>query len=339
MSYTRITAVASFDALLGYLSTFMATLGGGTAWTLSNNLGAATVDTPGPSAAGGRVLIAYNGDCLVGLRSTVSGPGANVLYLFDGIGPYTSGNEANLNGNSGMGANYTNAGVIQAGGQSIRGFQQFTGPFPNLYMFSNAAGDYVYVVVEIQTGHFRHMAFGKLTQFGTWPSAGGGFYASTWWNQSIFISSPTSNNHTLPFDNNSAFSLADWTVHFPHSPDAWIAPGGDVVRSGVTLRKAVGSVRGGFNRFFKNFAESSFSNLIPLAPIVIGAVRTTDTPNTVRWIGRVPDMRMINMTNLTDAQEFSIGVDTWKVFSGVSKNGGATQENSAVIGFAYKKIP
>jgi len=68
-------------------------------------------------------------------------------------------------------------------------------------------------------------------------------------------------------------------------------------------------------------------------------VRNSDSPTTLRWIGQIPDVRMINMTNLTDGQVFSIGSDTWQVFSMASKNGSTGQENSAVAGYAYKQIP
>lgn len=338
MTYQKVTNVANYDAMLGLLSTF---IGGLTGWTITNNLGAATVDVAGASAANGRVLIAGKGDCLVGLRSTVSGPGANRLYLFDGVAPFASGNEGNLNGNSGLGSLYIGSSVVNNGGVSSRGLQQFVGPYPTLYLFSNATADYVHCVLEVQTGVFLHLHFGNLIHFGTWT--GGGYYSCTVWNlgdntQGNPISIPGSNSHTAPFDNQPTF-VFDWTVHYEQGADHWIAPSGDTTQGGVIRRQGRGSVRGGFGRAFKNITESLFSGLIPLAPILIGKVQQADTPPTIRFIGEVPDFRMINMTNLAPADEFSIGSDTWKVFPLSSKNGAVHSVNSGVAGFAYKKIP
>lgn len=345
MAYQKVTNVASMDAVLGSIATFISSLG---TWTIDNNLGAPSVEAAPPvfpapdTRAGGRILIAEKGDCLVCLRSTTTNAGANRLFLLDGIPPYSSGNDATLNGNSGLntaGA-YTVANVISATG-AIRGFQQVTGPFPNLYLFSNATGDYVHVVLEIFAGVFRHMLFGNLTKFGTWT--GGGYYASTWWDQSTGggnpISNPAFSGHFVPFDNQNGNASQAWTVHYEHSPDKWITTGPDNATGGVQRREGRGSVRGGFNTMFKNITESLFSGLIPLAPVLIGAVRESDSPATTRFIGQVPDFRMINITNLSPADEFSIGADTWKVFPMCAKNGITGQNSSLVAGFAYKKIP
>lgn len=342
-TYSNITSLASMDAVLGAIATF---IGGVTNWTIHANCTAATIDTVGINAATGRVLIASNGVALVGLRSTVSGPGANFLYLFDGQGPYSSGIEGSLNGESGAGSLYTNSSVININGCGVKGFQQLIGPFPNLYMFSNSAGDYIHIVLEWSTGKFRHMTFGNLTKFGTWPGGGGSYYCGSVWTQSglgttqgVFISFPNSTSSTVPFDN-AATGLGNgwcWTVNYSNGTDSWIANENDTIVGAVQRRKAVGSTRGGFGHMFKDIQESLYTGLIPLAPIMVGAVNQANTPDTVAWIGQVPDMRLVNVTHLAPAQEFSIGSDTWKCFPMAAKNGLAGQENSGAAGFAYKK--
>lgn len=372
--YQVITNVANYDTVLGYISAFIASVntevGGGGAWSIYNNLGTPTVDdTGGANVAGGRVLIAYgiganNQDVIFGMRSTVSGPGTNCLYMFDGQGtgsaPTVPG-EWELPGNSGgayglyFATGTSASGICAAGGQpAIRGFQNpYAGPFPSLWMFSNATGDYLHFVLEIAAGRFRHMHIGPLTQFGTWAAAGGGYYGGQYWTQSGLgvppgdnISIPNSNSSLLPWDNNPGFqNSCEWTVHYvsPNgsSTGAWVSPAIDHLTPTtlVQRRQAVASVRGGFNRMFKNISESLFSGLVPLAPIMVGAVRSSDSPVTLRWIGQIPDVRMVNMTNLIDGQTFAIGADTWQVFSAASKNGAPGQENSGVAGYAYKVIP
>lgn len=367
MTFQVITNLTNYDTVLSTIKSFIdavnTAVGGGGAWGISTSLTAATVDTAGASAAGGHVLIVYgkganNQDVTFGMRSTVTGPGANCLYMFDGIGTGSapaSGIEHTIPGNSGgdYGA-YTNAGVIVAGGKpQIRGFQNpFVGPYPSMWCFSNATGDYLHFVLEIAAGKFRHLHIGAITKFATWPFAGGGYYAGSFWSQSGLgsppgnnISIPSSNNHILPWDNNSSFvNSCEWTVHY-QSPNGastgnWISPAGDYATNitAIERRNGRGSIRGGWGRMFKNISESLYSGLIPIGPVVIGAVRQSDTPDSIRFIGQIPDVRMVNMTNLTDGQTFAIGTDIWQCFSFASKNGSPGQENSGVGGFAYKQI-
>lgn len=339
MAYSNVTALANMDAVLGSLTTFLNSL---TGWSLHTNLGTPTV---GPTA-GGRVTIASNGTTMVGLRSTTALTIGNTLALFSGLGAYSSGIEGSLNGDDGMGASYIGSTLIGGGPPNFRGFQNLTGPFPNLYMFSNAAGDYCHVVLEWSAGKFRHMAFGKVIQFGTWPGGNGSYFAGSFWSQaglgsstSATINTPSSNAHALPFDNNPSASgaLLDWTCNFSNGTDLWIGQNESVFGS-VQHRQGRASVRGGANRLYKNIQESLYTGLIPLAPIVLGAVKLSDTPTTVRFVGQVPDMRMVNMDHLTAAQELPIGSDTWKVFPFSSKGTTFGQESSAFAGLAYKKI-
>lgn len=343
MSYTNVTNVTNMDAVLGYISTFLGTIG----WTITSNLTAPAVDgSAGPTQALGRIIIARKGDCLATLRSTTQGAGANRLYLLGAYGAYTSGTEGSLPTNDGLNTSglYTNgvsSTLILSGGAAVRGFQQTVGPFPNLYLFSDAGGNYVHIVLEVSAGVYRHMHFGVLTKFGTWT--GGAYFSGTIWSQvNPAISSAGSSSHDVPFDNKLGSSLSPglcWTVHYENGSDKWIGNANDGLTGGVQRREGRGSVRGGFPTMFKNQQESFFSGLIALGPVIVSAVRESDNPVTTRWIGQVPDFRLINMTNLTPAQEFGIGADTWKVFPMCAKNGLAGQNSSGVSGFAYKKIP
>lgn len=335
MAYQKVTNVASMDAVLGYLSTFIGTLGG---FTIDNNLGAPVVATGG----GGRLLIAHAGDLSFCLRSGTAVAGIqDKLILLAGLIPFGGTDDSNFNGNPGdiSSGSYSNGGL--AGGAAIlNGFcdAAFPGPFPTLYMFSDTT-TYVHIVVEVLAGVFRHMLLGNLTKFGTWT--GGAYYSGMRWNQTVgFINQAAYSQHMPPFDNNNSITApGNWLVHYEHGGDKWITPGGDAMVGTTQRREARGSVRGGMGHAFKNIQESLFSGLIPLTPVLVGAVRTSDTPITDRWIGKVPDWRMVNMTNLTAAQEIAIGADTWKCFPMAAKNGLAGFHNSGVAGFAYKKIP
>lgn len=338
MAYSNITALADMDAVLGAITTFLTGL---TGWTMQTSMATPSV---GP-LAGGHDTIASNGTTMVGLRSFTSGASANCLMLFSGLGAYASGIEGSLNGDDGLGSAYTLANINSGPAfVNMRGFQPLIGPFPNLYMFSNASGDYVHIVLEWSTGKYRHMAFGKLIQFGTWPGGNGSYFCGSYWSQNGLgtngsINNPTDNTHMLPFQNSAAGAgpAVDWTVNYSNGTDHWIGPS-ELMFGTVQHRQGRSSVRGGANRMFKNIQESLFTGLMPLGPIVVGAVKLSDTPTTIRFIGQVPDMRTVNLAHLAPAAEMPIGSDTWKVFPLSSKGINVGQESSAFSGLAYKKI-
>lgn len=338
MAYQKVVNVANMDAVLSYLSTFVGTLGG---FTIDNNLGTPAV----LPSAGGHILIAHAGDLSFCLRSATATAGIqNRMYLLEGLTPYGGTDDSNFFGNPGvvgLGHPYSTAQLPSS--SSIPGWcdYEFPGPFPTLYMFSDTT-TYLHVVLEVSAGVFRHMLLGNLVKFGTWT--GGAYFASQRWRQTggfgDAINTPSYPDHLVPFDNNvTIVAGANWKVHYENGANKWVHPGGDQNYNGTNLNEARASVRGGMNRAFKNIQESLFSGLIPLTPVVVGAVRETDVPVTDRWIGKVPDWRMVNMTNLTASQEIVLGPDTWQCFPMAAKNGLPTFHNSGVAGFAYKKIP
>ena len=222
--YATYSSVASIDAVLGYIASF---IGGLPNWTIVQNM---VTPNTAPSA-GGHEFVAYNGPCLVGMRSITTGNLANRLFLLDGTGPYTSGNVGTLNGDSGLGASYTVSslmsgvgspgsnsnyystpfnmrGIFPASTQSSGVDVVLPGPYNNLWLFSNDAGAYVHVVLQIDGSNYRHMLFGRLTQYGTWSNTAlGAYYAGTYWSlggyesleQPYPISAATGQNHAAPF--------------------------------------------------------------------------------------------------------------------------------------------
>ena len=344
MPYATAAAVANMDAVLTNIASFISGL---TGWTVVQ---APTTATLAP-LSGGRDYIARKGACLVGLRSTTTGPSGNALFLYDGTGAWSSGPAHNLNGNSGLGV-YTTT-VSMAAGITIRGFQGVVGPFPNLFLFSNTAHDYVHVVLQISSASYRHMAFGNLTQYGNWTDTSlGAYFSGTYWSQSdngggFPISVPGANLHGAFFDNQHCLSgeQVDWTVSYDTGRGLgikWISPSGHVVSfagSGVGRTAGYASARGGFGSMPKRIPISLFTGLIPMGPVVVLSVNFDTSPITGCVIGEIPDIRQINMTNLTGGQEFTIGSDTWKVFPMAAKNGAVHFDSSGVAGFAYKKIP
>lgn len=330
MATSFLTNVADFDSLLGSIRTFLNTAG----WTIHRDL----LSPDNGAAAGGRILVASKDGALVGLRSTTSGAGANRLYLFDGIPPYTgTPNLDSLPGNSGItvsNGEYTTSGI-----GSGRCFEtQFAGPFPTVKLFTNLSGTYCHIIIEVVAGRYRHIQFGNMQKFGTWT--GGAYYSSQRWSQATVIADPASAQHTVPFDGEN-IGLVNWTVNYQGGGFTWISPGQSVVNS-VSRRQGRGSVRGGFGNMYRSVQESAFSSLIALNPVTIWAITTTDTPQTARCIGRIPDVAEINMRNLQPGESYFIGADEWIVFPLAQKGLPSARlgvENSGYYGLAYLVRP
>lgn len=336
MPATRLTNVADWDTMLGYIRTALNSAG---SWTFNQDLQPPDV----AGAANGRILVATNSDCLVGLRSTQSGLGANRLYLFDGIPPY--GTPAfstldNLPGNSGLrvsAAQYVAAADV---GRVIN--PAFAGPFPSAFIFTNNPSTYCHVCVEVSAGRYRHVAFGNLAKSGTWT--GGGYYASTFWDQtpgpSHVIDDPGSASHSVLFDS-APVTQPGFTLHYENLGFHWVAPV-QTTLNGADRRRCYGSVRGGFGQAFRNVAQTSFSGLTAVVPITLWPYTSTDSPPTTRSCGQVPDLFEINLRNFAPGASYYIGATEYVVFP-LSQKGVTTDrlnaENSGNYGLAYKVIP
>jgi len=323
--FSKLTNVANFDALLGEIRAFVNGAGG---WTIHQDL----ITPDEGTAAGGRQLVVSKGDVLAGMRSTTTGNGANRFYLFDGIPPWSSSNLDSMPGNSGI--RYSDAVITSTTQPAARHLQQFAGPFPTVHLFTDNPSTYVHVVVEITSGVYKHLLFGPLQKYGVW--VGGGYYACTSWSTNVnFIDSPSSTTHHVPFDN-VGLGEENWTVHYVNGSDNWITPTENVL-NGVQRRMGRGSFRGGFGQSFANIPETSFSGFVGLAPVHVQAVRQSDTPDTTRLVGKVPDFRAVNIQNLFPGNSYFIGADEWVVFPLVAKNGAVDQFNSGTAGCAYLK--
>lgn len=331
MPYQLLTNVADYDAALDAIRDFLNATGD---WTLHQDM----VSPDEGVAAGGHQLVASNGDCLIGLRSTDTGDGADRLFVFDGIAPYTGTPDLDsLPDNSGI--RYTDAEIENASEPSARHLQQFAGPFPSLHLFSDDPSTYCHAVFEVDAGVYKHLSFGNVRKLGTWD--GGGFYCATYWAlDANNIDAPYSNQHAPSFENASnVVGERAWTLHYEGGGELWLSPVVGPIDT-VTRQQARASLRGGFGRMFKNIAESLFSGFIPLAPILLAHLRTEDTPDTVRWVGQVPDVRMVNMKNIDPGATLTISADQWLCFPLVQKNNPATLDdnyNSGYAGLAYRK--
>ncbi len=334
MPVATLTNVPSWDDMLEEIRDFLDATGD---WTMHKDL---TVPPAGSGvAAGGRELVVSNDLCLAGLRSTTTGDGANRMFLFDGVPPWSSSDIDQMNDNSGIRAIDSDYESNSSSVSLRRTNPALAGPFPTAFIFTDDPSTYCHVVVEVEAGKYRHINFGNMRKFGTWT--GGAYYALTRWEQlSNQIDVPAAASHSTPFDSAST-GLCETTFHYDDGVTLWRAVTA-VVADGVTRRQGRGSARGGFGRAFRIPTETPFSGLIALQPITFWSVTDADTPKTIRCMGQIKDIAEINIANLEPGATYSIGSDDWMVFPMAAKHNPSDRddvENSGYYGIGYLVRP
>ena len=221
------------------------------------------------------------------------------------------------------------------------------GPFTKYFFFAGEGSTpYIHVVVEVDSGRYRHFGFGNLKKFGTWT--GGEYAYGHVWNQgdpdNVLLTT-----HAIMMDG-LTFTFTDGaTVHMEGIADQTV----DEKWGMCSRRNPCGTDRGGENRFglragiragFWGWAMSwipySTPNAYkPFIPIPLVYYDVGEAPDTWEWLGEWPDMAIVNMTGFTPGQEITVGTDTWTVFPWVRKQYlQASTEESWNAGVAYKKI-
>lgn len=228
-----------------------------------------------------------------------------------------------------------------------------SGPYQSYWFFED--DNYIHVVVEIETNKFRHFHFGQATLYG--DIGGSGLYTTGhYWNQSTSaIDLPESTTHSVPFDGLSLSRLRNATAIQMSHPD--LAPvvspqtqwyfdyqaatitgvdgdGIDIQRiqcSGSRVRMDPQLIQIGTGRY---------NGFKPLFPIQIYTRDTGAAPDIYQLCAGIPDVRAVNLRNLSPKQEVTIGSDTWTMFPlGVQKeSAGDDTEQTLNWGLAYKKV-
>jgi len=259
-------------------------------------------------------------------------------------------------GDSGNGDDYALAGSSN----SERRLSDIgNGPYANYFFFSpndvdvDPATDpdkvpYVHFVLEISPGRFTHGSIGLVRKKGNW--SGGGYHGLMVWDAD---SNNVAATHNIVVDGaaNGLFDLA--TVHFDVSAtsypglanDAQWAIVGD--RGGSNGTDTAGNARialtwgtrdGWVADALNGMIVNPNSGFVPMAPVLL-VTHQEGATDTHRFIGSIPDMRILNGTFLEATEEIVVGSDTWKVFPWAQKlptAGANFQSGNAFI--AYKKI-
>lgn len=338
MAYENATA-SSFTDLFDKLAIFAAANG----WTKNEPAGL-TSD---------RVFFSKN-NVFVSFRWVTVSPTAVAIYQATG---YTSGpapgSQANDSGNGYVPGTFTDANV------KTSRYVPMTNAAMTYWFFENDASPaYIHIVVTLDgtaSNKFAHFGFGELAKQGTWT---GGEYA---YGQYV----PVSNLGNDIANNTEAFSCVldgglgastpatyrtfAATVRMESLPGQaastrWgLSYGGDTPgtdRGGNVRYNIQGGFRAGpVAATFARFMTSPTTGLTAMYPInlyydrgLVSSVR--------QWypLGYMADVRGIDMTNYSEAQELTVGADTWIAFPASYKIAVSSTNATKNTGVAYKKV-
>lgn len=324
MAFSTGTA-STMSALITALDTFMVANG----WTQDQ------LNTAGGQAAWHRTA---TGVALwVSVRWDTSSP--NHLGIYQALG-YTGGNQPgqhpNDSGNGAVGS--TNATIDDERHVDSLG----AGPYTYWFFEQDY---YVHIVVESSADVFKHFGWGALEKLGDWT---GGEYA---YGHRKTVSGATSGSDTLLLDGlftdtTSAQESRAATLHVEGLPNqvgsgkwgnVWAATtGAENDTAGVAKVNIQGGFRGGPTAYqFGRYSAGSSSGGIPMYPIEL---YYRDVANfRVYYLGRMKDVRGVNIRNFAPRDTVVIGSDTWYLFPAQQKTVGNTGQGTNNQGIAYRR--
>lgn len=330
MAYETGSATTTLD-LLDKLRLFAVANG----WTVNRNV----------AAGSGREVCLSKGTSFFNFRAynneniTINGSGAANRYgiALNGSDSYSAG--ATWDRQPGYPLRTTTSGGDQA--HATMEVVANNANFPAYHFFANE--DCVHLELEVTTGQFQRLGFGRLALFAPVTGDGRFFYAGNYGHPTLTGSTGWLNND---MDNTNH---AHECVPFRH---ASAATGGLTSKGGSSyLRAAFDS----FNNWcgsaqsasqsetgqacigsrsisfpVEDWAPSPLNGVGIIVPQTVGVLRGDTLINPV---GTLPNVRYMDMTNYQPGAEFAFGGDTWKVFPWYQKGG-----VGGMRGIAYKKV-
>jgi hypothetical protein len=209
------------------------------------------------------------------------------------------------------------------------------GPFTAYHFFvgDEDGSDYINVIVEYAAGKYRHMAFGKLIKRGTYT--GGTYVDSVNWNNSVlYQNDPDDSQHQVICDANTSGGVGHFACDYDAKTNNWQR----VVNAGGT-QYGLGSARDdGINQIYFAVGVQNWNMRNLVYPLMYFANRASSLRSPV---GRIPNMRMVRMSNLMPGETLTIGGDGWLIFPIVQRtesygSGNSAIESSGLYGYGYK---
>lgn len=218
-----------------------------------------------------------------------------------------------------------------------------TGPYVAYHFMTGSEGgsDYLYVVVEVTSGTYKHAGVGKLVGMGALTN-GHFAFGCRWGYGSTPISDPLAAYHAWPFDSGESGFRGGPATQVRADCDG-VTPRWYDFSSGVSYGnragggvRAVGSALGTLRGTVYGptlYGASAITGRTTLVPCMIYGERTS---NLASILGYAPGMRWVKLDYIAPGDILTLGADQWKVFPVIRKNGSAGQVNSGLYGYAYK---
>lgn len=338
MAYTNQTTTSLAD-LISKLDTFLSTSG----WT--------TVHTPASGEWAARKTAA-GVDVAMATQWDTTTPAALGLYQWLGAAYNGASSPWAQNNDSGNGAASTSNATLLTGR-----YAYITNTPVQFWCFEEDF--YFRVVVESSTGLFRHFGAGSLEKFNDWV---GGDYVYGQLQQTSYSSTPPVALYTtVLLDGLAAGTNIEKHAATVHITGMLNQPAGSLygVAMGAQSASALGNDRqavpkarihlpGGFRAGagvlnWGPFEGNVASGLLPGYPIVLmhrdvlGGSPTNDFEGP---LGRMKDVRGMNIKNYAGGDELTIGSDTWVIFPSYTKgtDSGSQVGTSGYQGIVYRKI-
>lgn len=283
----------------------------------------------------------HRGSCYVSFRWDATTEEVFGIYQSLGYsGPsVTPENHTDDSGNSALAAPVTTQRRVDL---------QTSGSLTAYHFFAGEGSTpYIHIVIEYNSGLFRHFGFGNLIKFNDWT--GGEYCYGGYWDQStIYIDNPTSLLHAMGLDD-SGVTDTQGTVHCEDLPNQDAASKWGVLTASATtgldtagesrLQLRGGARSGTWGYALSWIPTSQLNAYKPLIPNEVIYFDTDASTDAWRWLGTQPDFAIVNMKNLAVGQEITIGSDTWQCFPWIRKQfTDGNVEESWNAGWAYKKI-
>jgi hypothetical protein len=282
----------------------------------------------------------HRGDCYVTFRwdDTVE----TDLGLYQSLGWTTSTAAHQMPDDSGNG---DTGGVVSTGRRVTFGS---AGPYTAYHFFAGEGDEpYIYVVVEVSSGVYRHFGFGNIKKFGTWT---GGEFVYGHILASFALDDPDSSAHQFLLDG-LASSVADMgTMHvedlsWQDVDEKWVVFGNTARanagqdRAGEQRGVFIGTSRCGLAYYLSTMRYTEGTALKLITPVQVWDFNQAATPDTYAFMGEMVDVGIVNMHAFTPGQEITVGTDTWMVFPWVRKRYEKDDEQESWnAGVAYKKV-
>jgi hypothetical protein len=250
-----------------------------------------------------------------------------------------------------------NIGLTPGTYSGIGDCNDMTGPFPNIWLFTDEAATFCHIVAQTAPVRYGHASFGIVDAKGL-HEAEVDFVAGTYWQYWSDQAQYAGNNgRANPFNDveNGAHQIdhTDGTLWLG-IPDGLLDPAlfftdGPVQNQPWRLNDRQGGKSTGVNDtaywtdYFCNITNKPFAGGIILSPLPLAA--NPASADVMAIVGELPQMALVNMEGLSPGQTLTLADDEWLVFpwkqfgtAEAMKYGSnpLPQPNSWRYGFAYR---